>query len=125
MVSVTYRLPTCLQNPPDAVDGLAADVAGGGVLSPVVQRPPVVYHLDGAIGPLGGAEQGGVNTRAGSRVAVDQERRPRGRALVVAGAVALGIGVEHVEGHALGVDQDVAEVGGRDGDRSRSHGIVA
>src|SRR5450756_2270499 len=57
MVSVTDRLPTCLQNPPDAVDGLAADVAGGGVLSPVVQRPPVVCHLDGAIGPLGGAER--------------------------------------------------------------------
>ena len=93
------------------------DVAGRLVRREGVEGLAAVGDLDLPVVALGGAEQRLVDPRTGRGRVVDQ-RRPRGGAVVVARARPVGVGLEQVEGHAVGIDEDRAEVGLREPHRA-------
>src|SRR5690606_17149175 len=98
------------QHPPHVVDALASDGARRRVAGEVVQRPAVQRHLRRAVD----ARDGGELARDALRirhVAVGRYRRPvlGALALARADAGALRVAVEHVDGHAVAVDDDLAE----------------
>ena len=80
----------------------------------VVERVAVVGDLGRAVGALRRPDQGRGRAGAGHGRSVGRERRPGARAGAGAGALRARVLLEQVEGHALRVDQDLAEPGAPD-----------
>src|SRR6266542_5123584 len=61
----------------------------------------VVGHLQAAVAPPGRAEHGRLDTRAGTRLPVAEQRRPELRAHPVAGAPVVAVLLEEIQGVPL------------------------
>src|SRR6187431_2012804 len=95
---------------PEVAEPLAVGLAGRGVTAEGVERVTVVGDLGGAVAAGGGAEHGGVGTAGRGGAAGGGEGRPRAGARIDAGAGRAGVALEQVEGAAVAVDEDRAEV---------------
>src|SRR5215216_589032 len=69
---------------PNTADVLSCHITGRFVFLVIVERPTVIRHLDATILALRRPEQRSVHTVAGNRITCGQERRPGGRAFIVA-----------------------------------------
>ena len=85
--SALDRAPRPRHHEPHSADLLTGRVARLLVRGVVVERVALVGHLPLAVPALRGPEQRGARLRAGLRLARGQQRRPRLRAGVVAGAL--------------------------------------
>src|SRR6266542_1440406 len=91
---------------PDALGALAVGLPGLLVTGEVVERPLAVHDLHAAVLPRGRGQQRGVEALGGLWRALGDNRGPRLRALLVAGALTARVVGEAVERAALGVGED-------------------